>query len=132
MLFSLWGFGLFTFINPPPPLGKPKEFFHPPFGKNCFGRPWSQWKLFYAIFRWSNYYDTLEKFWLKMYFRSEEQGNDIYLRRYEHFPEYYRAANLKQGLWYTTVIVFIFLHYQDIFVCCNYARILSRKSSRVF
>ena len=54
----------------------------------------------FSIFRWSNYYDTLEKFWLKMYFRSEEQGNDIYLRRYEHFPEYYRAANLKQGLWY--------------------------------
>jgi hypothetical protein len=49
--------------------------------------------------RWSNYYDTLEKYWLKMYFRSEEQGDDIYLRRYEHFPEYYRAANIHQGLW---------------------------------
>lgn len=33
------------------------------------------------------------------HFRSEEQGDDIYLRRYEHFPEYYRAANLQQGLW---------------------------------
>merc|ERR1711956_104221 len=29
----------------------------------------------------------------------EEQGDDIYLRRYEHFPEYYKAANIKQGLW---------------------------------
>ena len=49
--------------------------------------------------RWSNYYEPLEKFWLKMYFRSDEQGDDIYLRRYEHFPEYYRAANIKHGLW---------------------------------
>ncbi len=31
--------------------------------------------------------------------KSEEQGDDIYLRRYEHFPEYYRAANIEQGLW---------------------------------
>ena len=49
--------------------------------------------------RWSNYYDPLEKFWLKMYFRSEERGDNIYPRRYEHFPEYYRAANLEQGVW---------------------------------
>lgn len=49
--------------------------------------------------RWSNYYDNLEKYWLKMYFRSKEQGDDIYPRRYEHFPEYYRAANIEQGLW---------------------------------
>jgi len=49
--------------------------------------------------RWSNYYEPLEKYWLKMYFRSEEQGDDIYLRRYEHFPEYYHAANIKQGQW---------------------------------
>jgi murein DD-endopeptidase MepM/ murein hydrolase activator NlpD len=49
--------------------------------------------------RWGNYYEPLEKFWLKMYFRSEEQGDDIYPRRYEHFPEYYKAANIKQGLW---------------------------------
>ena len=49
--------------------------------------------------RWSNYYETLEKYWLKMYFRSDETGDDIYLRRYEHFPEYYRAANIKQGMW---------------------------------
>ena len=40
--------------------------------------------------RWSNYYDTLEKYWIKMYFRSDEQGDNIYQRRYEHFPEYYR------------------------------------------
>ena len=40
--------------------------------------------------RWSNYYDTLEKYWIKMYFRSDEQGDNIYLRKYEHFPEYYR------------------------------------------
>jgi len=49
--------------------------------------------------RWSNYYEPLEKFWLKMYFRSEERGDNIYLRRYEHFPEYYRAASLDHGLW---------------------------------
>eukprot|EP00095_Tigriopus_kingsejongensis_P001165 maker-scaffold350_size199587-snap-gene-0.27 protein:Tk01165 transcript:maker-scaffold350_size199587-snap-gene-0.27-mRNA-1 annotation:"hypothetical protein SINV_01162" len=49
--------------------------------------------------RWSNYYDNLEKYWLKMFFRSKERGDDIYLRRYEHFPEYYRAANLEQGHW---------------------------------
>ena len=42
--------------------------------------------------RWSNYYDTLEKYWLKMYFRSDEQGDNIYLRKYEHFPEYYRYS----------------------------------------
>ena len=48
--------------------------------------------------RWSNYYDNLEKYWLKMYFRSAERG-DAYHRRYEHFPEYYIAANMKQGLW---------------------------------
>ena len=72
--------------------------------------------------RWSNYYDSLEKFWLKMFFRSKSGGlvrlffrkfpllftqplncrvqyesGDIYLRKYEHFPEYYRAANLAQG-----------------------------------
>ena len=40
--------------------------------------------------RWSNYYDNLEKFWLKMFFRSAERDDDLYLRRYEHFPEYYR------------------------------------------
>jgi len=49
--------------------------------------------------RWSNYYEPLEKFWLKMYFRSEEKSDNLYLRRYEHFPEYYKAANMKQGLW---------------------------------
>jgi len=60
--------------------------------------------------RWGNFYDNLEKHWLKMYFRSRSGGrdqsrfgqgvyDDIYLRRYEHFPEYYRAANLSQGHW---------------------------------
>lgn len=49
--------------------------------------------------RWSNYYDTLEKYWIKMYFRSDEQGDNIYQRRYEHFPEYYRAANIDHGHW---------------------------------
>jgi len=65
--------------------------------------------------RWSNYYDSLEKHWLKMYFRSRDgvnktKGNSadygdsavpdpLYLRRYEHFPEYYRAANKDHGLW---------------------------------
>ena len=85
--------------------------------------------------RWGNFYDNLEKHWLKMFFRSRSGGrdqskfgegtyDDIYLRRYvrhsctcfvyilfnwkillmsltryEHFPEYYRAANLEQGVW---------------------------------
>lgn len=65
--------------------------------------------------RWSNYFDTLEKHWLKMYFRSRDGVNKtksagtlddenaipdpMYLRRYEHFPEYYRAANLDHGHW---------------------------------
>eukprot|EP00090_Calanus_glacialis_P009944 TRINITY_DN1832_c0_g1_i1.p1 TRINITY_DN1832_c0_g1~~TRINITY_DN1832_c0_g1_i1.p1 ORF type:complete len:847 (+),score=167.28 TRINITY_DN1832_c0_g1_i1:123-2663(+) len=60
--------------------------------------------------RWGNFYDNLEKHWLKMFFRSRSGGrdqskfgdgvyDDIYLRRYEHFPEYYRAANLEQGIW---------------------------------
>lgn len=48
--------------------------------------------------RWSNHYEPLEKYWLKMYFRSVEHG-DAYPRRYEHFPEYYRAANIEHGLW---------------------------------
>jgi len=60
--------------------------------------------------RWGNFYDNLEKHWLKMFFRSRSGGrdqskfgdgtyDDIYLRRYEHFPEYYKAANLEQGIW---------------------------------
>ena len=54
--------------------------------------------------RWGNFYDNLEKHWLKMFFRSRSGGrdqskfgsgvyDDIYLRRYEHFPEYYRWAD---------------------------------------
>jgi len=60
--------------------------------------------------RWGNFYDNLEKHWLKMFFRSRSGGrdqskfgdgtyDDIYLRRYEHFPEYYKAANFEQGIW---------------------------------
>lgn len=60
--------------------------------------------------RWGNFYDNLEKHWLKMWFRSRSGGrdqskfgggtfDDIYQRRYEHFPEYYKAANLEQGIW---------------------------------
>ena len=31
--------------------------------------------------------------------RVQYESGDIYLRKYEHFPEYYRAANLAQGHW---------------------------------
>ena len=64
--------------------------------------------------RWSNYYDNLEKFWLKMWFRSQERGDDIYLRRYEHFPEYYRFINLKLSIEHLGITMFwIFKNYQS-------------------
>ena len=47
--------------------------------------------------RWNNYFDNLEKHWLKIYFRSrsggtknEDREEPIYQKRYDHFPEYYR------------------------------------------
>eukprot|EP00096_Caligus_rogercresseyi_P011406 TRINITY_DN4476_c0_g1_i2.p1 TRINITY_DN4476_c0_g1~~TRINITY_DN4476_c0_g1_i2.p1 ORF type:complete len:829 (+),score=116.10 TRINITY_DN4476_c0_g1_i2:73-2559(+) len=56
---------------------------------------------FYKVLksRWSNYYGDLEKYWIKMFLRSKENGDDLYLRRYEHFPENYRAANIDHGYW---------------------------------
>lgn len=47
--------------------------------------------------RWSGNFEDLEKFWLKMHFRHNESGE--YLRRYEHYPVFYRAASLKHGFW---------------------------------
>jgi len=56
--------------------------------------------------RWNNYFENLEKHWLKIYFRSrsggtknEDREEPIYQKRYDHFPEYYRAANISHGYW---------------------------------
>ncbi len=49
-----------------------------------------------------------------MWFRSQERGDDIYLRRYEHFPEYYRFVNLKLSIKHLGITMFwIFKNYQS-------------------
>jgi hypothetical protein len=47
--------------------------------------------------QWSTNFDGLEQFFLKMKIRDDELGK--YLKRYERFPTYYKAANLKHGYW---------------------------------
>ncbi|KAG8237072.1 hypothetical protein J437_LFUL005179 [Ladona fulva] len=49
--------------------------------------------------RWSTNFDDLEQFNLKLKIRYSEAGE--YLRKYEHYPTFYRAANLDQGQWST-------------------------------
>ncbi|XP_011499880.1 PREDICTED: uncharacterized protein LOC105363792 isoform X2 [Ceratosolen solmsi marchali] len=47
--------------------------------------------------RWSANHDDLEKYFLKMMVRYNETGES--LKKYEHYPTYYRAANLNHGYW---------------------------------
>ncbi|XP_053945795.1 uncharacterized protein LOC128855140 [Anastrepha ludens] len=47
--------------------------------------------------RWSANFDDLETFYMKMKLRHNETGE--YMQKYEHYPNSYRAANLKHGYW---------------------------------
>ncbi len=47
--------------------------------------------------RWSTNFDALEKFNMKIRMRYNESGE--YLRRYEHYPNYYHGARLEHGHW---------------------------------
>lgn len=47
--------------------------------------------------RWSTNFDSLEKFNMKIKIRFNETGE--YLKKYEHYPNFYRAANLDHGFW---------------------------------
>ncbi|CAB0033910.1 unnamed protein product [Trichogramma brassicae] len=47
--------------------------------------------------RWAANYDHLEKYFLKMMVRYNETGES--LKKYEHYPTFYRAANLNDGYW---------------------------------
>lgn len=47
--------------------------------------------------RWSTNFDDLETFYMKMKIRHNETGE--YLQQYEHYPNFYRAANLNHGYW---------------------------------
>nr|CAD7260338.1 unnamed protein product [Timema shepardi] len=49
--------------------------------------------------RWSTNFDSLEKFFMKIKIRFNETGE--YLKKYEHYPNFYRAANLNHGYWTT-------------------------------
>ncbi|XP_012232061.1 uncharacterized protein [Linepithema humile] len=49
--------------------------------------------------RWATNFDQLEKFYMKIKIRYNETGE--YLRKYEHYPNFYRAANLDHGHWTT-------------------------------
>uniref|UniRef100_A0A1B6IF03 GPR158/179 extracellular domain-containing protein n=1 Tax=Homalodisca liturata TaxID=320908 RepID=A0A1B6IF03_9HEMI len=49
--------------------------------------------------RWSTNFDSLEKFYMKIKIRFNETGE--YLKKYEHYPNFYRAANLDHGYWTT-------------------------------
>ncbi|OXU20878.1 hypothetical protein TSAR_014574 [Trichomalopsis sarcophagae] len=47
--------------------------------------------------RWAANHDDLEKYFLKMMVRYNETGES--LKKYEHYPTSYRAANLNHGYW---------------------------------
>ncbi|XP_026682691.1 uncharacterized protein LOC103513782 [Diaphorina citri] len=47
--------------------------------------------------RWSTNFDSLEKFYMKIKIRFNETGE--YLKKYEHYPNFYRAATLDDGYW---------------------------------
>jgi hypothetical protein len=49
--------------------------------------------------RWITNYDELEKHYLKLHLRNNETGG--FLRKFEQYPTFYRAANLNQGHWTT-------------------------------
>jgi len=47
--------------------------------------------------RWSTNFDALEKYYMKIKIRFNETGES--LKKYEHYPNFYRAANLDHGHW---------------------------------
>ncbi|XP_076032342.1 uncharacterized protein LOC143020056 [Oratosquilla oratoria] len=47
--------------------------------------------------RWSTNFDDLEQYWIKLKLRYNETGH--YPIRYERYPTYYRAAELRHGQW---------------------------------
>ncbi|KYN03563.1 PREDICTED: uncharacterized protein LOC108773343 [Cyphomyrmex costatus] len=49
--------------------------------------------------RWATNFDQLEKYYMKIKIRFNETGE--HLKKYEHYPNYYRAANLDHGHWTT-------------------------------
>ncbi|XP_032681371.1 uncharacterized protein LOC116848905 [Odontomachus brunneus] len=49
--------------------------------------------------RWATNFDELEKYYMKIKIRYNETG--VYQKKYEHYPNFYRAANLDHGHWTT-------------------------------
>lgn len=47
--------------------------------------------------RWSTNFDSLEKYFMKIKIRFNETGETT--RKYEHYPNFYRAAKLDHGFW---------------------------------
>lgn len=47
--------------------------------------------------RWSTNFDSLEKYYMKIKIRYNETGE--HFMKYEHYPNYYRAAKLDDGYW---------------------------------
>lgn len=47
--------------------------------------------------RWSTNFDDLQKYYLKIRIRHNETGD--HLQKYERYPTFYRAGNLKHGFW---------------------------------
>ncbi|XP_014260746.1 uncharacterized protein LOC106673235 [Cimex lectularius] len=56
-------------------------------------KPWFQ----FLKERWSTNFDSLEKYNMKIKLRFTETGD--HLTKYEHYPNYYRAANFDHGHW---------------------------------
>ncbi|XP_043191274.1 uncharacterized protein LOC122388848 [Amphibalanus amphitrite] len=49
--------------------------------------------------RWSTNFDSLEKIWIKMLFRSHSTSDNLFLRKYTRYPDYFLAAKLEDGYW---------------------------------
>lgn len=47
--------------------------------------------------RWSTNFDDLDKFWVKLKLRHNATG--MHSMKYEHYPTFYKAAELQHGLW---------------------------------
>ncbi|XP_066993827.2 uncharacterized protein [Anabrus simplex] len=58
-------------------------------------KPWFQ----FLKQRWSTNFDSLEKFYMKIKVRFNETGET--LKKYEHYPNFYKAANIDHGHWTT-------------------------------
>lgn len=56
-------------------------------------KPWFQ----FLKQRYLANFDSLEKFYMKIKIRFNETGE--YMKKYEHYPNYYRAAKLEDGYW---------------------------------